>query len=905
MSLTAGERLGPYEILGQIGAGGMGEVYGARDSTLGRKVALKVLPEALAANADYIARFRREAQVLASLNHPNIAAIYGLEENAIVMELVDGQTLDERLHDERTRGGAIPLPEALRIALQIAEALEAAHEKGIVHRDLKPGNVKITPDGVVKVLDFGLAKVAEQSAAARDPMSSPTLTLRAEEAGVIMGTPGYLAPEQAAGKPVDRRADIWAFGVVLWEMLTGQRLFGGETISLALADVLRGEIDFEKLPAGTPAVIRELIRRCLDRDPKNRLRDIGEARIAIQRYLADPVGSEPVPIGPGTPARSWLPWALMLAAATIGIVGWWRATRPAAPAPLVRFNAEVAEDLPLARAASGGMLALSPDGSRLALTLRGADGKVRLYTRLLHENHVVPLTGTENASTPFFSPDGQWIGFAADGKLKKIAVEGGTAVTLCDAQAVRGASWGDDGNIVLALGTSTYLSRVPFTGGTPTPLTTMAQGERTHRWPQVLPGSQTVIFTASMNSGTGTPDDAGIDALSTKTGERKTLQHGGFFGRYVRTSAGGGHLIYVHSSTLFAVPFNLSSLAATGPPVAILDDVASTGPSGADLDFSLNGTFVYLPGKGGQAGWPIVWLDSTGKTEPLQPRGGYYTPRLSPDGKRLAFGVSNGRESDIWVKDLDRDTPSRLTFRNGQNLWPVWTPDGKSIIFRSQGGANPGLYSIRADGAGEAQRLTDGKLNEVPYSISPDGKRLAFQQNGNGNSADIFTAAIEGDSGHLKLGTPELFLGTPFAESLPAFSPDGHWLAYVSNQSGTSEIYVRPFPGPGGQWQISTGGGTYPVWSHAGAELVFSNAGRVMAVSYTASGNSFNAGKPRVWTETPVFAPGVSSHYDLAPDGKRLVAFPASEDDKQKPLTHVTLLVNFFDELRRRAPAGR
>ena len=877
MPIPAGTRLGVYEILAPLGAGGMGEVYRAKDTRLNREVAIKVLPAALAQDPDRLARFEREAKVLASLNHPNIAQIYGIEGNALVMELVQGETLK--------------CPAPLEYAKQIAEALEAAHEKGIIHRDLKPANVMITPEGVVKVLDFGLAFVAQEQAAG-DPMSSPTLTMRATQAGMIMGTAAYMSPEQAAGKPVDKRSDIWSFGVVLFEMLAGGRLFDGETVSHTLADVLRGPIEFDKLPKETPSRIRELLKRCLDRDVKTRLRDIGEARVAIAKALAEPESGTEAALQPEAPAN-WLAWVVAGVLATVGGVGWYEATRPAALQPLIRLNAEISEGMPLARVGGGNMVALSPDGARLALTLRGADGKVRLYTRLLNQRQVTLLADTENASFPFFSPDGDWIGFFAEGKLKKIAVEGGAAVTLCNAPSGRGASWGDDGNIVAALTQTGVLSRVSPAGGTPVPVTTLKPGEATHRWPQVLPGSQAVLFTVS-NRG-GSYDDANVEVISLKTGERKTVERGGFSPRYLATSSGKGHLIYLHQTTLFAVRFDPGRLIPAGAPLPILEDVSSTTAAGGDFTFAQNGAFVYLTGKGEQG--PISWVDRSGKTEPLvAPPGLYETPRFSPDGKQLAYALWGSQEDDVWVRDLERGTPSRLSFLPGPNRYPVWTPDGKSIVFRSNSPAAPGLYWVRSDGSGEAQRLTDGSLNETPYSFSPDGKRLALQQMGNDRSMDLFTAPVEIDSAHPRLGKPELFLGTPFAETLPAFSPDGRWLAYRSNESGNPEVYVRPFPGPGGKWQISTGGGGFPVWSHDGRELLFETLdNRVMAVSYTVKGDLFAVGEPRLWTETRL------SIYDLSPDGKRLAAM-AAEDVNAKPPTHLTFLLNFFDELRRTVP---
>jgi Tol biopolymer transport system component len=864
-----GRRIGSYQILSQLGAGGMGEVYRAKDTKLKREVALKVLPEAFAGDPERMARFQREAEVLASLNHPNIAHIYAIEERTLVMELVPGKTLK----------GPLSIETALGYARQIADALEAAHDKGITHRDLKPSNIMITPAGVVKVLDFGLAAYSPAGHG-----GDSTLTIPPTRTGAIMGTAGYMSPEQARGEPVDKRTDIWAFGVVLYEMLTGAKI----------AD----EPDWNRVPEK----VRRLLRRCLEKDPKRRLRDIGDAMALVEGTTTAPSPSRLGKLG----------WIVAAAAALVAAAGWWYATRPAPLRPLVRLDAEIAADTPLAKIA-GGVLALSPDGARLALILRGADGKVRLHTRLLQQNQVTPLAGTENAFSPFFSPDGEWIGFFADDKLKKISVEGGAAVTLCNAGDPDGASWGDDGNIIAALNGSggEGLWRVPSAGGTPVPLTKLNPGEVTHRWPQVLPGSQAVLFTA--HTVIGNYDEASIDVVSLKTGARKTVLRGGFFPRYLVTSNGTGHLIYLYQSTLFAVPFDPARLALAGAPVPILENVSGSAGAGGLFAFggapSGPGTFVYLAGTG--RGLPISWLDSAGKVQPLHaPPGVYRFLRLSPDGKRLAFSMSSGTGMDIWVKDLDRDTPSRLSFVAGVSRSPVWTPDGKNIVFRSDNSPAPGLYWIRSDGSGEAQRLTDGKLSEWPFSFSPDGKRLAFTGDGNGGSFDIFTAPVEGDPGRgalgVRLGKPELFLGTPFAEGYSRFSPDGRWLAYQSNESGTFEVYVRPFPGPGGRWQISMGGGLYPVWSRDGRELLFATLDqRVMAVGYSVSGDSFAAGKPRVWSGTRLLNVAGAQVYDLAPDGKRLAAILASDDaSAQKLPTHLTFLLNFFDELRRRAPAG-
>src|ERR1035437_9675033 len=751
MPLSAGTRLGPYEILAPIGAGGMGEVYRAKDTGLDREVAIKVLPDALARDPERLARFKREAEVLASLNHPNIGHIYGVESQALVMELVEGETLK----------GPLPVETALNYARQIAEALEAAHEKGIVHRDLKPANIMVTSAGLVKVLDFGLAKAAEEPFAAGDPAESPTATLSPTRAGVILGTAAYMSPEQARGASVDKRADIWAFGVVLYEMLAGKRAFSGGSITEILAEVLRGEPDWSALPAATTPRVRKLLRRCLDRDRKQRLQDIGEARIVIDAHEED-VGSQPQP-----PAGRLWPWAaavLAMALALTAAVGWWRARRPAPLNPLMRFRVELGPDIKLQ--GDDAPLALSPDGTLLAVIVRGADGVIRLATRRLDQNEFTPLAGTEGASAPFFSPDGQWIGFNSDRRIKKISVRGGAAGALCEAPGIITPSWGDDGNIIAALGWVTGLSRIPPAGGPPVPVTELNQekSERRHGWPQVLPGSRAVLFTTQHANQTF--DDADIDVVFLKTGKRSTVHHGGFYARYLPS----GDLVWVHQNVLYAAPFDVDRLALTGEPQPVIEDIYNGMDTGGDFSFSQTGTFVYVGRKGGLQR-SIFWLDSTGRTRPLQPAPGLYGfPRFSPDGKRLAFTIGDERgHEDIWVRDLERGNASRVTVLPGQNQSPLWTPDGKNLVFWSSNQAAAGLYSVRADGSGVAQRLTDGKVWQVPQSVSLDGKRLAMTRTASGG-VEIWTASLAGDVGHPRLGQPEPFLQRPFNTIQPAFS---------------------------------------------------------------------------------------------------------------------------------------
>jgi len=894
--MSPAQYIAHYRILSKLGEGGMGAVYRASDTKLNRDVAIKVLPDALANDPAYLARFRREAQVLASLSHPNIAIIHGVEDNAIVMELVDGPTLEEKI-----AARSMTLDEVLAIARQIALALEAAHERGIIHRDLKPANVKVTPEGVVKVLDSGLAKPAEPIAGA-GAANAPTITMHSTQLGVIMGTPGYMAPEQAAGKEVDKRADIWSFGVLLYEMLSGKRLFEGETLAHTLAHVLTRELDLDDVERG----LRPLVARCLRRDPMKRLRDIGDARIAIDEYLAEPKPAAATPVVPRE-RRTRLMIAVAVALIT-AIVSWmaFSANRASTVPPLVRVNVEISPDMPFHTQSPGMFASLSPDGKRLAVALRGADGKQRIYTRLLSQDALTPLAGTENGAQPFFSPDGNWIGYTGDRKLKKISLEGGGPLVLCDAPSLHGASWGDDGNIVLAADANAGLVRVPSGGGNPDMVTRLNPEDRTHRWPHVLPGGEAAVFSSRV--GAGNLGGNQIEWVSFKTGNRKVLQRDAFSAAYLPAGKNKGHLVYLRGSTLFAAPFDPVGGMITGTPVPVLQDVSSSRTRGGDFAFSSSGIFVYLRGAADQQKSPISSRNRSGtETVVYDTPGEYQTPRFSPNGKRLAFAAVSPQGSDIWVKDLDREAPLRLTFLKGQNLWQVWTPDGTHIVFRSEDPGAPGLYWVRSDGAGEPVRLAEAKLNERPMSFAPDGKRLAFDYRGNGGSSDIGTALIEGDREHPKMGSPEPFLATPADESSPQFSPDGRWLAYESTETGTRQLYVRPFPGPGGRWQISTRFGHQPTWSRTSSELFFRGRGDQLVANYTVKANTFVPDAPREWTSarfTMLDSPFVTVT-DMAPDGSRIATVGYKESGDPGPQTHLMFLMQFFDELHRRAPLPR
>jgi serine/threonine protein kinase/dipeptidyl aminopeptidase/acylaminoacyl peptidase len=870
--VATGALLGPYRIESVLGAGGMGHVYRARDTRLDRTVAIKVSRE------EFNERFGREARAVAALNHPNICTLHDIGPNYLVMELVEGPTLAERI-----KQGPIPLEEALAIARQIAEALEAAHERGIVHRDLKPGNIKIKPDGTVKVLDFGLAKRRPMEAiSGANPEDSPTISMAATEAGMILGTAAYMSPEQARGKVVDKRADIWAFGVVLYEMLTAEQLFEGATVTDTLAAVLTKEPDWN-LPQRQ---VRNLLRSCLERDPQRRLRDIGDA----WRFLEQPLPESPH-------SRKLIP-AIAAALAILSAValwGWWHAPRPP-DRPLVRLDVDLGANVSLG-SPFGADVIISPDGTRLVFVSQG-----RLFTRRLDQPQAIELPGTEGASQPFFAPDGQWVGFFAQSKLKKISTDGGGASVLCDAGLYPGGGhWTEDGDIIAALDTIGGLSRIPSAGGVPTPVTELdrANGEVVHRWPQVLPGGKAVLFTAHKSHASGF-DEASIEVMSLPDRRRKTLHHGGTYGRYLPT----GHLIYINRRALFALPFDVDSLEIRGVPTRVLEPVGYSRRSGfGQIDCSRTGTLVYRAWSAGGL-MKIQWLYSSGKTEPLPLGPGEYAHAvLSPDGRRLAMTVSDGPSREVWIYDWQRQTTSKLTFEGGGKAGPLWSPDGRYVLFQAPGG----IFWNRLNAPGKPAPLIQSDSLVYPWSFTADGKQLVVQEHA-GNRADLWTMQVESDGTGLHGGTREPFLQTPFAERFAAFSPDGRWLAYESNESGASQVYVMPFHHKGDRRQISSSsGGLWATWSHTKPELYFSTEdGRIMVAPYNVAGDTFTSEQPRVWSEVRLASPWFGRNFDLAPDGNRIVALmPAEGEEPQISRNHAIFLENFFDELRRRVPRGR
>jgi eukaryotic-like serine/threonine-protein kinase len=883
MPLSSGTRLGAYEVVSIIGAGGMGEVYRARDTNLDRDVAIKTLPESFAMDADRLARFEREAKTLALLNHPHIAQIYGIEASAIVMELVEGEDLSALI-----ARGAMPLGDVLPIAKQIAAALGAAHEQGIVHRDLKPANIKIKVDGTVKVLDFGLAKAMDPAGASSvEAMHSPTLTARATQMGVIIGTAPYMAPEQAKGKAVDRRADIWAFGVVLFEMLAGERAFKGEDVSDVLAAVLRQEIDWKALPADTPKHVRRVLERCIERDPKKRFHDIADVWIDLDT----PEGPAPAAAAVHAPAQGSrlaraLPWIAAIVVAA-GALGWSHLRTPAPePAQVIRASTTM-KDLSV-------FVDVASDGTRLAYasatTIGSATG---IMLRTLDQFEGTLVSGTENGAYPLFSPDGQSILFNdfSDGWIKKIGITGGTAIRLCEGSLGGGAAWGTDNTIVFR--GSKGLMRVSSDGGTPEQFTTVdtANGETSHSHPQFLPGGRHLVFTVS-----------GKDGLMFAVRDLDKPGHhvvarGGYNGKYAES----GHLLYVRDRTLFAAPFDLARLAVTGSEVGVVEDISRFGPAGtADYSVSRTGLLAYFS-EGGAQGTTLAWADRTGKSTPLpgQSRQSWGTGRLSPDGRFVANGITDkAGVRDLWTFDVERSTLTRLTYgaAGDSNDFPIWSPDSRLVFYANKSSGKYALYSIPADASSRTPTMVlaaDGPV--APTSITPDGKTLLFQMGGTTKPVQNYRIEIPANGPGVN---PEPLHDATGTESAAAISPDDKWVAYVSNESNANEVYVLPFPGPGAKIRVSLDGGDAPRWTKDGRELLYwANVptSKLMVVEVTTS-PSFHAGQPR-----ELFRQPKTTTWDVTPDKNRFLV----ELSQRQTVSTLNIVTNWFDELRRKAPARK
>jgi eukaryotic-like serine/threonine-protein kinase len=924
MALPAGTRLGSYEILSVLGAGGMGEVYRARDTKLNRDVAIKVLLPAVANDPDRLARFSREAQVLASLNHPNIAHIHGLEDadgiRALVMELVDGPTLADRIAQ-----GAIPLDDALPIATQMAEALEAAHEQGIIHRDLKPANIKVREDGTVKILDFGLAKAMEPAGTSTaNAMNSPTISMHATQAGIILGTAAYMSPEQARGKLVDRRADIWAFGVILFEMLTRQRAFEGEDISITLAAVLKDDLDWSALPADTPAHIRTLLRRCLRKDPQKRLPHIGMARIEIDEGRA--IAANPAPVLTdadatlATSVAAKRATVLLVAGVVIGIgltagIGWalLRAT-PTKVQP-VRFSIIPPATEPFNVQGFFRNLTITPDGRHVVYVAASGAG-AQLMIRAIDQLEAVALGGIDAAGFPFVSPDGHWIGFftgtgVAGGELKKVALTGGPPITICRYQGTaRGASWGDDDTIVFATNDpTTGLMTVRAGGGEPNVLTKpdAAHGEQDHVLPSLLPGGRAVLFTIAAAGGI---DNAQVAVLDLKTGQSKTLIRGGSDAQYVET----GHLVYASAGTLRAVRFDPARLNVLTDPMPLGERVTMLSTGAADFRISQQGTLVYVVG--GSSGpatvmRSLVWVSREGREEPIKaPPRAYLAPRLSPDGTRVALDIRD-QEYDIWIWDLAGETLRRLTIDPVLDSYPVWTADGRRLVFASGRAGVQNLFSQPADNTGTVERLTASPNPQFPTSISPDGTRLIFFEITPKTGSDLQVLRLERSASSLMTGDVgrtliEPLVQTPFTERNGELSPDGHWLAYDSNESGRFQIYVRPFPDVNsGHWQISANGGSSPLWARNGRELFYVDGAPAMTAVPVKTEPTFSFGNPTKLFDQPysryLAAPSGRS-YDVSADGKRFLMIKNNAGDQASTSASIVVVLNWSEELKQRVP---
>jgi serine/threonine protein kinase len=889
MTILPGRRLGPYEILTAIGAGGMGEVYKARDTRLDRIVAIKVLPAHLAGRAELRERFDREAKTIASLNHPHICTLYDTghqdEIDFLVMEYLEGETLAQRLLK-----GPLPLDQVLRYAIEIADALDKAHRKGITHRDLKPGNIMLTKSGA-KLLDFGLAKLRQDVAPATPFSELPTANNAITAEGTILGTLQYMAPEQVEAKEVDARTDIFAFGVVVYEMATGKKAFEGKTQASLMAKILETDPPpMTSLTPMTPPALDHVVKRCMEKDPDERWQSAKDICEQL-RWISEsgPQSGMTVAVVPEQKSKKHLVWAAAAIAVAIAVIAaaalYLRRTPPPAEKQAIRFTVGPPEKGSFSRTALGGpqgSLSISPDGAKLVFVADVGSSRSQLWIRSLDSPTARALPGTENAAYPFWSPDSRFVAFSAGGKLKKVAISGGPVETLTEVQPTLG-TWSREG-VVLFTADDNRLDRVSESGGNATPVTTIdaSLSETGHLWPQFLPDGKDFLYLAQSSKA----ENNAIYVASLDSKEKKLLLKVNSNLLYVPP----GYLLFHRQGTLMAQPFDAGRLQLTGEAVPVVEGV-EFNPFGSAAAFSAseNGVLAYRGG-GGAVPLNLVWVNRNGTEQAIgAPPHNYTFPRISPDGKRVAAGIEEG-EGQIWLYDISRDALSRLTFEGSSNVDPIWTPDGKRIAFKGKGSR---LFWQAADGGGTAEEMTTSKLevNNIPSSFSPDGQELAFLEGAAVRNIWILP---------LKDRTPHVFVASPAFESAPSFSPDGRWIAYTSNESGRSVIYVRPYPGPGGKWQISTEGGTEPVWNPKGRELFYRDGQKMMAVDYTAQ-PTFSAGKPRMlfqgsYTPTPRSA----SDYDVSRDGQRFLMLKATD---QAP-GQISVVLNWTAELKQKVPAG-
>ena len=910
LALNPGVHIGPYEILAALGAGGMGEVYRARDTKLNREVALKILPAAFTADPDRLARFKREAQVLASLNHLHIGAIYGFEDSgethALVLELVEGDTLADRI-----ARGLIPLDEALPIARQICEALEAAHEQGVIHRDLKPANIKITPDGVVKVLDFGLAKLAHPEVAAShaDLTASPTITSPAmmTGVGVLLGTAAYMSPEQAKGREADKRSDMWAFGCVFYEMLTGRRAFDGDDMTEVLGAVVRLDPNWEAFPSDVPLPVRTLLHRCLVKDRRKRIAGIAAALFVLD-HQAGVVAISTVSARPQPRKLLWRRIAALTAGALVVAIAatalTWFATRPVPPR-VSRLTIATSGPAALHIDPTQRHLAITPDGTRVVYV--GNRG-TQLFVRALNAMEPVPVfTGAALLGT-FVSPDGEWIGFSDAGgsrpSLKKVAITGGSAVPLATLDgALRGATWGtDDAIIVATANPQTGLQQIAPGAGSATVVTrpNRAQGEADHLWPELLPGGRALLFT--ITAITGGLDAAQVVVLDLLTGTRTVVVRGGSHAHYVAS----GHLVYAAAGTLRAVPFDLANLGTLGTAVTVVPNLLTTLTGGVYGVVSGDGTLVHLSGTVLSEVRTLVWVDRGGHEEPVNvPARAYAYPRLSPDGTRVAVEIRD-QDWDIWIVNLVSSALQRFSLTPGPDRLPVWTPNGSRIVWTSGAGGSATLYWQAADRSGSLEQLIKSPNPQYPSAFSRDGTRLVIREDA--ESRDLMVVAMDEEPRRV-----QPLIQTPFVETSAEISYDGRFIAYASDESGQDEIYVRPFPEVNA-WHrpVSIGGGAKPRWARNGRELFYlvQNGGRTAVMSTPIERSAtFAAGTPKKVLEGPYFFGSTGTGntafrtYDVSLDDQRFLMIKNPEGAEQAATsTNITVIQNWTEELKRLVP---